>query len=36
LVVGPAVLMCRATDAEGHTQPLAEARNAVHRVEVVT
>lgn len=36
LVFGPAVLMCRATDAEGHTQPSAEARNAVYRVEVMT
>jgi len=33
-VVGPAVLMCRATNAEGHTQPLGDARNALHRVEV--
>jgi sulfane dehydrogenase subunit SoxC len=35
-VAGPAVLLCRAADAAGLTQPLEEARNAVHRVEVVT
>jgi DMSO/TMAO reductase YedYZ molybdopterin-dependent catalytic subunit len=33
-VAGSAVLMCRATDAEGHTQPMHDARNAVYRIEV--
>lgn len=31
---GNVVLMCRATDARGRTQPLEGARNAVHHVEV--
>lgn len=31
---GPHALLCRATDRQGRTQPLAGARNAVHRVEV--
>lgn len=34
MIAGPAVLLCRAIDADGRTQPLGEARNAVHRVEV--
>ncbi|MGE0860852.1 MAG: molybdopterin-dependent oxidoreductase [Gammaproteobacteria bacterium] len=31
---GPHVLLCRATDSAGRTQPLEGARNAVHRVAV--
>lgn len=34
-VSGPATLMCRATDAEGRTQPMRDARNAMHQVEVM-
>jgi sulfane dehydrogenase subunit SoxC len=32
--VGPHALLCRATDRQGRAQPLAGARNAVHRIEV--